>query len=205
MRTLLAGALLVSSVVYAAGPDPAPPPPPPPNVSAPVVSESRWPGAHAFGIRAGLGGGTATPGIDVGNVGVKFLLTDSLALSGDFGIGLSSGNGESSASFAVDAVMSIYFRGIEHDLRPYIPLLFGLGFGSRQAAPVYSSTGLLLNGTEMTSSFQLALGGGIGAEYFFAKSFSLAADLLVRLVVSSTPITFGIGTLTPGIHATYWF
>jgi hypothetical protein len=208
MRTLLAGAVLVSSLVHAAPLDAAPPPPPP-NVTAPaspVSTESRWPGAHAFGLRAGLGGGTATPGVDVGNVGVKFLLTDSIALSGDFGIGLSSGGGASSASFAVDAVASIYFRGIEHDLRPYIPLLFGLGFGSQQAQPVYSATGLLLNPGQNTGSFQVALGGGIGAEYFFAKSFSLAADLLVRLLVtSSQPLTFNIGTLTPGIHATYWF
>lgn len=212
MRALLTAALLFSFSALAAN-DVAPPPPPPPQPApaAPAGSreEYRWPGAHAFGIRAGLGGSTGTPGINVGNVGIKFLLTDNLALSADFGLGLSTGGGVygggASASFALDGLLAIYLRDAGQALRPYVPLLFGLGF-SQVSQPIYNSAGQVIGQGTSTGSFSLAAGAGIGAEYFLARNFSLAADLMIVLHIASVaPVGISIGTVTPGVHATYYF
>jgi len=193
-------AVLILAASKAAPNEVAPPPPsPPPTVTAPQPPPP--PGAGTFGIRAGLGGSTATPGIDIGNVGAKFLVTDSIGLSVGVGFGLTSASGYSRAAFAADGVVSFYLRARPASLRPYVPVLFGVGFSSGRTQPVstvYEDPG---------GSFSLALGGGIGAEYWFSPSFSVAADLVVRLSATNfnSSLSIGINTLTPGVHATYWF
>jgi hypothetical protein len=178
-----------------------PPPPPPPAVQAPPP-----PGAGSFGIRAGLGGSTATPGIDVGNVGAKFMVTDGIVISFDVGLGLTTSSGYSQASFAADAVLGLYLRSRPASLRPYVPILFGVGFASRTQQQLMQVGSTVYPVNTQTGGFSLAIGGGIGAEYWFSPSFSVAAELLLRLAATSLdPIAVQIGTLTPGVHATYWF
>lgn len=196
---------LILAAVVAADPTPAP------AVQLPVPPPKHDinPGAGAFGIRAGFGGSTATPGIDVGNVGAKVFLTDTLALSADLGIGLLTGAGYSEATFAVDAVVGIYLRSRMVSVRPYVPLLVGLGFASTRSPLSGSGTGAIPGGSSAVSArggLSLAAGAGIGAEYWFTPSFSCAAELMFRLeAVSLDPLVMQLGTVTPGIHATYWF
>ena len=168
-------------------------PPPPQHTSS---QADRWPGAKSFGIRAGYGGSTATPGIDVGNVGIKVLLTDSLALDADLGLGIISSAHDSSSTFALDAGLDIYLGDAHRSLRPFIPLFFGLGVVNGTLAGDFGGG----------SQFQLALGGGFGAEYFFAKQFSVSAELLLGIhFIDFDPVTVAIGTVTPGVFATYYF
>jgi hypothetical protein len=156
----------------------------------------RWPGAGHLGLRAGIGGSTATPGIDVGNVGIKYLATDKIAVSADLGLRIAASNSSSFADFAVDVAASFYLGDTGKNLRPYIPLVVGLGvvgqsnnFGGRGAG-----------------TFQLAFGGGVGAEYWFSQNFSIAADLVLRVGFANfNPLVVEIATLTPGVHATFYF
>ncbi len=189
----------------ASEPAPAPPPPPPPQAQATTSPSAPPPGAGSFGIRAGFGGSTATPGIDVGNVGAKFLFTDSIGLSVDVGLGLTAASGYSQASFAADGVLSFYLRDRRSSLRPYVPVLFGIGFTNRsQEQTTATGTVTVTNGPLGSVSF--ALGGGIAAEYWFSPSFSVAAELMLRLSIGNfNAVAFDLSTLTPGIHATYWF
>ncbi len=213
MNRFIALSVVIAATAWGASPNPrvtaAAPPPlevsqppaPPPQPSQPPL-----PGAGSFGIRAGFGGSTATPGIDVGNVGMKLMVTDGMSLGLDVGVGLTAASGYSQASFAADAVLGIFLRPRGASLRPYVPLLFGVGFASRaqqQTVPVGTTT---VTTTQTAGGISFAIGGGIGAEYWFAPSFSVAAELLLRLVATNLdPIAVSIGTLTPGIHATYWF
>ncbi len=153
----------------------------------------RWPGSGHIGIRAGVGGSTATPGIDVGNVGIKILATDNIAVSLDLGLQIGAVSGFSFANFGIDAAASFYLGDTSKNLRPYVPVVVGLGLVGNS----FNRTG---------GSFQLAFGGGFGAEYWFSRSFSLAADLVLRIGFPSfNPVAVEIRTLTPGIHATFYF
>jgi hypothetical protein len=193
--------VLVSSVAAAAAP---PPPPAPPLTTPPMVRSENtivWPGAGTFGLRIGWGGGTATAGIDVGNVGVKYLINDHLGLSVDLGLGLTASRLGSGASFALDGGVMFYLRSPAVALRPYFPLMLGLGIVGGNPAP--STTGIERPGY---STFQLAFAGGIGAEYWFSKHFSVAGELLLRLQMSNfDPVIVNLGTLAPGIHASFYF
>jgi hypothetical protein len=54
--------------------------------------------------------------------------------------------------------------------------------------------------------FQLALGSGIGAEYWLSRHFSFGAELMLRLMLSNfDPLVVHLGTLAPGVRATYYF
>lgn len=166
------------------------------TATAPAEEESRWPGAGAFGLRAGLGGGTGTGGIEAGNLGITYLVTDSLGLSVDLGLGLSTGGFGGTASFALDGALLFYFRDTAHAFRPYVPVLLGLGFELGRATSTTAARG----------NFQLALGAGLGAEYWFSKHFSLAAELMVRVQFGSfDPLQVSFGTLTPGVRGTWFF
>ncbi len=154
----------------------------------------RWPGAGHIGVRAGLGGSTATPGIDVGNVGIKVIATENIAVSIDLGLRIFTASFGSYADFGLDAAGSFYLGDSSKNLRPYIPVVVGLGVVGGNAAGRGAGT------------FQLAIGGGFGAEYFFSRNFSLAADLVLRIGFQSfNPLAVEIRTLTPGVHATYYF
>lgn len=192
ITVLVAAALMLPAALAQAQESTLPPPP----QHASSSQDDRWPGAKTFGIRAGFGGSTDTPGINVGNVGLKVLLTDSLALKADLGLGIVSSAHDSSSTFALDAGLDIYLGDEHRSLRPYIPLFFGLG--------VVNNNGN--NGLNNGSQFQIALGAGFGAEYFFAKQFSVSAELVLGIhFVDFDPVTVAIGTATPGVFATYYF
>ena len=193
--------VLFSSLASAA----APPPPPPITPSAPPMVRSEntsvWPGNGSFGLRVGWGGGTATAGVDVGNVGLKYLINDNLALVADVGLGITGSRIGSGASFALDGGVLIYLRTPGVALRPYFPIMGGVGLINTQSVPmgvndrVYSY-----------SSFHLAFAAGVGAEFWLARWFSVAGELLLRLQVSNfDPVVVEFGTLSPGIHATFYF
>ncbi len=199
---------LVLTLVLSAWSTPPPPPEPaaPPVASAVVApspaEENRWPGAHTFGLRAGLGGGTATAGVEAGNVGVTYLLSDSLALNADLGLGLSASNGGGTATMAIDGLLAIYLGEPVRSLRVYVPLLFGVGIDSRPAVSSYATA----TTPAAEGVFQLALGAGVGAEYWFSKHFSFGAELMLRLLLANLdPLLVHLGTLTPGLRATYYF
>lgn len=184
-----------------------PPPPAPPQAEvatqAPQVMEepSRWPGPRTFGLRAGIGGGTATAGVDAGNIGVTYLINDSMALSADLGLGLTATSGGGGANMALSALMAFYLGEPVKSLRIYVPLLFGVGIDS-SATSSRSSTSV----TTGSGVFQLALGSGIGAEYWLSKHFSFGAELMLRLMLSNfDPLVVHLGTLAPGVRATYYF
>ncbi|MBL8953030.1 MAG: hypothetical protein JNK82_19790 [Myxococcaceae bacterium] len=204
LRTSAVFLCAASSALAAARAEPvAEPPPPPPAVQASPPPAAPPPGAGAFGIRAGFGGGTATPGIEIGNVGAKFLVTDGISLAVDVGLGLTAASNYSQASFAADAVLGFYLRPRPASMRPYVPVLFGLGFSSRTTQ---TTTGGEVVVDPRVGGISVALGGGIGAEYWFSPSFSVAAELVLRISFGNfSAIAFNISTLTPGIHATYWF
>jgi hypothetical protein len=164
------------------------------NAAGQETAESgRWPGAGHVGIRAGIGGSTATPGVDVGNVGVKILVTNSIALSFDLGLQIGASSGVSFANFGIDGAASFYLGDTSKNIRPYIPVVVGLGIVGN-------------NFGRNSGAFQFAFGGGFGAEYWFSRNFSLAADLVLRAGFTNfNPVTVDIRTLTPGLHATFYF
>lgn len=179
----LALSVLVSSVVWA-------------------QSEDRWPGSPRFGLRTGLTGSTATPGIDVGNVGIKTLLNDQVGLTVDLGLGISAGSNASAASFALGAGMLLYLQDTNRSLRPYIPVNLSFGVVSASA----STSTAFGNFSSSSSTFQLAVSGGLGAEYFFSRQFSLSGEVVLKFHFRSfDPMLLNISTFAPGVHATYYF
>lgn len=187
--------VLIASFAQAVPPA-APPPTPPPMVrqAEPVL----WPGAGSFGLRVGWDGGTASGGVNVGNVGLKYLINDSLALSVDLGLGISASRVASGASFALDGGVMFYLRSPAAVLRPYFPLLAGVGLiNSNSTNPTTPFS---------VSTFTMAIAGGFGAEFWIARYFSVAGELLVRLNISNfDPVVVSFGTFAPGIHATFYF
>jgi hypothetical protein len=198
MTTLLM-AVLSATATWNPPPPPAPPPDTVPSAEAQLPEEpSRWPGPKTFGLRAGIGGGTATAGVDAGNIGVTWLINDSMALSADLGLGLTATSTGGGANMALSALMAFYLGEPIKSLRIYVPVLFGVGIDS--AASGRSTT------TVSEGVFQLALGSGIGAEYWLSKHFSFGAELMVRLMLSNfDPLVVHLGTLAPGVRATYYF
>lgn len=187
----------------AAPPPPVPPPTPPPMVVR-NPEPSLWPGNGTFGIRVGWDGGTGTGGISVGNVGLKYLLNDNFALAFDLGVGISGSRTGSGASFAVDGGVLIYLRTPGVSLRPYFPLMLGVGILNSSATP--TTTTPVDGRVYGYSYFHLAFAGGFGAEFWLHRNFSLAGELLLRLQMSSfDPVVVSFGTIAPGIHATFYF
>lgn len=188
--------VLFSSAAFAAAPPVSAPPPTPP----PMVTESGgvWPGAGTFGLRIGWGGGTATAGMDIGNFGIEYLINDHLGLTVDLGLGLVASKLGSGASFALDGGVLFYLRQPGVSLRPYIPLMVGLGIVGGNP---YNSTANAYYG-----GFQFAFAAGVGAEFWFSKQFSVAGEVLLRLQMSNfDPVVINFGTLAPGIHGSFYF
>lgn len=188
--------VLFASLAQAAAPA-APPPTPPPMVrqADPVL----WPGAGTFGLRIGWDGGTASGGVNVGNVGLKYLINDNLGLTVDLGLGITASRIANGASFALDGGVMFYLRSPAAALRPYFPLIAGVGL-------INSNSGASNPVPYSTSTFNFAFAGGFGAEFWIARYFSIAGELLVRLNISNfDPVVVGFGTFAPGIHATFYF
>jgi len=80
-----------------------------------------------------------------------------------------------------------------------VPVLFGVGIDSAAASSRVTTT-------SSAGVFQLAVGSGIGAEYWLSRHFSFGAELMLRLMLSNfDPLVVHLGTLAPGVRATYYF
>lgn len=162
--------------------------------------ESPWPGSPKMGVRAGVAGSTGTAGIDVGNVGMKVLLNDQMALVVDFGLRIDSSSNASQAAFALGGGLNLYLNDTLSALRPYVPVF--LGFGVANSPGISTPLGTL-GGSQ---SFQLGLGGGLGVEYFVSKNFSVSTDLILGVTFTNfNPFSISVGTLTPGVQVAYYF
>ena len=169
-------------------------------ISQAAWAQDNWPGSPKVGIRAGVAGSTGTAGIDAGNVGLKALLSDKVALVVDFGLNIQASGSATSASFALGRGANLYLNEPTSSLRPYIPVFLGFGVIGTPAIQTQFGT---IGGDQV---FQMGLGAGLGAEYFVSKQFSISADLIMGVTFTRfDPFTVKIATVTPGVQVAYYF
>jgi hypothetical protein len=138
------------------------------------------------GGRYGLSFGFPTAG--GATLGGAYVLNDNAAIRLEVGLDFQFTNPQL-AGFSMEGGYRIYFLKIAR-LAPFFQPSLYLG---KPAA----DTGF--------NSFTLGLSGLIGAEYFFAKEFSVGASTGLALNISDTFRTVKFGTGTTAAFATFYF
>lgn len=182
---------------------PTTPPPLPVKKDDQAATDSNsvpGPRKGAFGLRAGFGGGgiptvsgaTGAPTVGAPTIGLRYLVTESVALNIDVGLLIAFSNTMAlgfGAGFGIDA----FLGNKSLPVRPFVT--GGAGF-ARGAAPLDRDGGLAL-----------AFSVGGGGEYWFNNHFSVNARALLGIPVSVTSqlTVVTIATFMPGLGATVYF
>jgi hypothetical protein len=147
--------------------------------------------AGKFGLQTAITFTDAT-GSSAGDIGVKYMIADGLALRAALGVLHYGGSGSSQTLFDVGAGFECHFRALA-GVSPYAG-----------AALSYSGE-VLSSGGSAPSDFGIAALGG--AEYFFSDNFSWAGEarLGFRTYDSGSSTTTRLGTLGMYTFIMTWY
>jgi hypothetical protein len=155
-----------------------------------LVSSSAFaeggPKAGQLGLQTSVTFTTAIAGLDAGDLGAKFMITDALAVRAGLGLKSVSAGGVSTTLFDLGAGFEYHFGG-KGGVSPYA--------GAEISYSTAASGG--------TSQSEFGLNGVFGGEYFFSSNFSWAGEARLGFrtnnIAGTTTTTIGTAGLATSL------